>query len=138
VVIDRVAVCRYRSSEEAPDQLFANPANWRIHPKAQQDALAGALDQVGWVQQVPVNRRTGFVVDGHAWVALALTRGEATVPVLSMSSSTLTRRRWSSRPSTRSARWPGATARDFGHSWQAARSTRSYSPAAMSSTSSGT
>jgi len=22
------------SGEEAPDQLLANPANWRIHPKA--------------------------------------------------------------------------------------------------------
>ncbi len=70
------------SGEEAPDQLLANPANWRIHPKAQQDALAGALDAVGWVQQVLVNRRSGFVVDGHARVALALTRGEVTVPVL--------------------------------------------------------
>jgi len=70
------------SGEEASDQLLANPANWRIHPKAQQDALAGALDQVGWVQQVMVNRRTGFVVDGHARVALALRRGEPTVPVL--------------------------------------------------------
>jgi hypothetical protein len=30
------------SGQEAPDQLLANPANWRIHPKAQQDALAGA------------------------------------------------------------------------------------------------
>ena len=45
--------------EEAPDQLLANPTNWRIHPEAQQDALAGALDAVGWVQQVLVNRRTG-------------------------------------------------------------------------------
>lgn len=70
------------SGEEAPDQLLANPANWRIHPKAQQDAIAGALDAVGWVQQVLVNRRTGFVVDGHARVALALTRGEPSVPVL--------------------------------------------------------
>jgi DNA modification methylase len=70
------------TGEEAPDKLLANPANWRIHPKAQQDALAGALDQVGWVQQVLVNRRSGFVVDGHARVALALSRGEATVPVL--------------------------------------------------------
>ena len=70
------------SGEEAPDQLLANPANWRIHPKAQQDALAGALDAVGWVQQVLVNRRSGFVVDGHARVALALSRGEAAVPVL--------------------------------------------------------
>jgi hypothetical protein len=70
------------AGEEAPDQLLANPANWRIHPKAQQDALAGALDAVGWVQQVLVNRRTGFVVDGHARVALALSRGEPSVPVL--------------------------------------------------------
>ncbi len=59
------------SGEEAPDQLLANPANWRIHPKAQQEALAGVLDQVGWVQQVLVNRRTGHVVDGHLRVALA-------------------------------------------------------------------
>ena len=70
------------SGEEAPDRLAANPRNWRIHPKTQQAALAGALDEVGWVQQVMVNQRTGFVVDGHARVALALTRGEAAVPVL--------------------------------------------------------
>jgi hypothetical protein len=70
------------SGEEAPDQLLANPANWRIHPKAQQDALAGALDAVGWVGQVLVNRNTGFVVDGHARIALALSRGEPSVPVL--------------------------------------------------------
>jgi len=68
------------SGEEAPDQLLANPANWRIHPKAQQEALAGALDQVGWVQQVLVNRRSGFVADGHAKVALALASCQAGVP----------------------------------------------------------
>lgn len=68
--------------EEAPDQLLANPRNWRIHPKAQQDALAGALDQVGWVQQVIVNRRTGMLVDGHLRVELAISRNEPTVPVV--------------------------------------------------------
>src|SRR3990170_3494486 len=70
------------SGEEAPDQLLANPANWRIHPKAQQEALAGVLGQVGWVQQVLVNRRTGHVVDGHLRVALALRQEAPTVPVL--------------------------------------------------------
>jgi DNA modification methylase len=70
------------SGEEAPDQLLANPANWRIHPRAQQDALAGALDQVGWVQQVMVNQRTGFVVDGHARIEEAISRGEPSVPVV--------------------------------------------------------
>ncbi|HEY8636961.1 MAG TPA: DNA methyltransferase [Candidatus Limnocylindrales bacterium] len=70
------------SGEQAPDQLLANPGNWRLHPRNQQAALAGALDTVGWVQQVMVNRRTGFVVDGHARVALAISRNEPSVPVL--------------------------------------------------------
>jgi hypothetical protein len=68
--------------EEAPDQLLANPRNWRIHPKAQQDALAGVLDQVGWVQDVIVNQQTGHVVDGHARVAIAISRSEPSVPVV--------------------------------------------------------
>lgn len=68
--------------EEAPDQLLANPRNWRIHPKAQQEALAGLLGQVGWVQDVIVNRRTGHVVDGHLRVALAISRDEPVVPVV--------------------------------------------------------
>ena len=65
-----------------PDQLLANPANFRVHPKAQQEALAGVLDQVGWVQNVLVNQRTGHVVDGHLRVGLAISRGEPSVPVL--------------------------------------------------------
>src|ERR1035437_4831985 len=68
------------SGEEAPDQLIANPANWRIHSGAQRDALRGSLDTVGGVATVLVNRRTGFVVDGHARVEEALSRHEATVP----------------------------------------------------------
>lgn len=66
---------------EAADQLLANPKNWRIHPKAQQDALAGVLDEVGWVQNILVNKRTGYVIDGHARVGLAISRGETEVPV---------------------------------------------------------
>ena len=67
--------------EEAPDQLLANPANWRIHPKAQQAALAGVLGEVGWVQSVIVNQRTGHLVDGHMRVSLALRDGVSAVPV---------------------------------------------------------
>ncbi len=70
------------SGEEAPGQLLANPANWRVHPTAQREALAGLLGQVGWVQQVLVNRRTGHVVDGHLRVALAIKQNAASVPVL--------------------------------------------------------
>jgi DNA modification methylase len=70
------------SGEEAPDQLVANPANWRTHPAAQRDALRGSLETVGWVQQVIVNRTTGNVIDGHARIEEALSREEATIPVL--------------------------------------------------------
>jgi DNA modification methylase len=70
------------SGEEAPEQLLANPANWRVHPKEQQRALAGSLSEVGWVQQVLVNRTTGHVVDGHLRVELAISRGESMVPVV--------------------------------------------------------
>lgn len=70
------------SGEESPDQLLSNPRNWRIHPKSQQDALSAVLDNVGWVQHVVVNRSTGFVVDGHLRVALAISKGEPSIPVV--------------------------------------------------------
>lgn len=66
---------------EDPQQLLANPRNWRVHPRAQQDALAGALDEIGFVKSVTVNQRTGFVLDGHLRVALAISRSEPSVPV---------------------------------------------------------
>lgn len=70
------------SGMEAPEQLLANPRNWRVHPKAQETALAAVLDEVGWVQNVIVNQRTGNVVDGHLRVSLAISRGEPSIPVV--------------------------------------------------------
>jgi ParB-like chromosome segregation protein Spo0J len=67
--------------EAAPDQLVANPRNWRIHPTGQQEALLGVLREVGIVQDVLVNRATGFVVDGHLRVMLALREGQPAIPV---------------------------------------------------------
>jgi hypothetical protein len=61
-------------------ELIPNPANWRQHPGYQRAALAGALGEVGWVQQVIVNRTTGRLIDGHLRVELARERGEQ-VPV---------------------------------------------------------
>lgn len=69
------------TGSESPDQLLANPRNWRIHPRSQQRALEAVLDRVGWVSEVLVNRRTGHLVDGHLRVELALSRGEPTVPI---------------------------------------------------------
>lgn len=59
-------------------QFVANPSNWRIHPKAQREALSGVLNEVGWVQNVIVNKTTGNVVDGHARIEEALKRGDDT------------------------------------------------------------
>lgn len=59
-----------------------NPANWRIHPKAQQDALEGVLSEVGWVQDVIVNKRTGNLIDGHLRCQVAARNEEQTIPVV--------------------------------------------------------
>ena len=67
--------------EEPPDQLLANPANWRIHPGPQQAALSGTLSEVGIVQNVIVNKRTGYVVDGHLRISLAMREHQPTIPV---------------------------------------------------------
>jgi DNA modification methylase len=71
-----------RHAEVDPSTLAANPANWRRHPKSQADALAGVLSEVGYVQSVIVNERSGRIVDGHLRVELAVARGEPTIPVV--------------------------------------------------------
>lgn len=67
---------------EDPETLLANPANWRIHPKAQRDALRGILAEVGYVDAILVNDRTGHVIDGHLRTDDAMATGQKTVPVL--------------------------------------------------------
>jgi ParB-like chromosome segregation protein Spo0J len=68
-------------SEEAPDQLLANPKNWRSHPATQADALRGVLNGVGVVQNVLANKRTGYLIDGHLRVMEALKSGQSSIPV---------------------------------------------------------
>jgi len=70
------------SGEEQLDQIMFNPRNWRIHPLSQQDALKGVLEEVGWVQQVIVNKRTGNLIDGHLRCQLAAREGAQTIPVV--------------------------------------------------------
>jgi len=69
------------SGEEQLDQIQFNPRNWRVHPLNQQNALKGVLDEVGWVQEVIVNQRTGHLVDGHLRCQLAAREGAKTIPV---------------------------------------------------------
>jgi DNA modification methylase len=56
----------------APDQLLANPLNFRKHPMKQRQALADAIAEVGFIRSVTVNKRTGNLIDGHerVWQAL--------------------------------------------------------------------
>ena len=70
------------TGEEDPTQLLAHPNNWRVHPQAQREALAGVMRDVGWVQQVIVNRQTGHLIDGHLRVDEAMRNDEQIVPVV--------------------------------------------------------
>lgn len=70
------------SGTEDPQDLLANPYNWRIHTQAQRAVLAGTLDEIGWIQQIIVNRTTGHIVDGHLRASLAIERGEPAIPVI--------------------------------------------------------
>ena len=68
-------------AEIDPRLLTPHPQNWRTHPQTQDAALTGSLTDLGWIRSITVNETTGHIVDGHARLALALARGEATVPV---------------------------------------------------------
>lgn len=88
VVQDELAVVErsYRNrivgyGEESPDELLANPYNFRVHPTEQAEALRGLLERVGWVQSVVKNNVTGHLVDGHLRVMDALRANEPLLPV---------------------------------------------------------
>jgi hypothetical protein len=70
-----------RHADVPPAELVAHPLNARRHPKHQADALSGVLSQVGLVQSVIVNERTGRMLDGHLRAELAVARNEPSVPV---------------------------------------------------------
>jgi hypothetical protein len=59
-------------SEERLDQLLANPRNFRFHPDNQQQALAGSIDEVGFIRSLSVNKNSGAIIDGHARVAILM------------------------------------------------------------------
>jgi len=67
--------------EEPPEQLLANPRNFRVHERFQQDALSGVLESVGVVQNVICNRTTGHLIDGHLRVTLAMRANQPSIPV---------------------------------------------------------
>jgi hypothetical protein len=78
---------------EDPSQLLANDMNWRTHPAFQRNVVQGALQDIGWISEVIVNKRTGeewddiggrfeeTVIDGHLRVLLAMNASQTAVPV---------------------------------------------------------
>lgn len=70
------------TGEEDPEQLLANPNNWRIHPDDQKKVLGGIFNEVGWVQNIIVNRTTGHIIDGHLRAKLAIEKNQKAVPVV--------------------------------------------------------
>jgi len=66
---------------EIIDNILFNPKNWRYHPKYQAEALTGVLEQVGMVQTVIINQRTGNLVDGHLRCQIYAREGEMEIPV---------------------------------------------------------
>lgn len=73
------------------DQALANPDNWRIHPYEQQQALQGVLVDVGIVQNIIVNLRSGpewpdsergveTFIDGHLRASEGLKQGQKSWP----------------------------------------------------------
>jgi hypothetical protein len=67
--------------EVAPNELIANDRNFRVHPRAQKAALAGAIAEIGFLRSLTVNKRSGRIIDGHLRLELALDKGEPTIPV---------------------------------------------------------
>jgi len=65
-----------------PKTLTPNPSNWRVHPPAQREALAGVLEEVGWAGALLWNERTERLVDGHLRLDVALRENRDAVPVL--------------------------------------------------------
>lgn len=64
------------------NSLKANPKNWRTHPRAQQNAMRGVLEEIGYADALLVRELedgTLELIDGHL---RAETTPEALVPVL--------------------------------------------------------
>ena len=65
-----------------PNQLTPHPKNPRSHGANQRRYVEAALEEVGWVREVVVNHRTGYVVDGHLRLEQALANDETEVPAV--------------------------------------------------------
>lgn len=66
-----------------PDQLTGHPLNHRLHPERQREVVADSIRTLGFVKSVLVNKRTGYVLDGHErlWQALDAKRSQPNIKI---------------------------------------------------------
>lgn len=64
-----------------PKTLLENPLNFRVHSQRQQEIMVGALDEIGWIEPIIVNKNTGNMINGHMRLGLAIKSKEQGVPV---------------------------------------------------------
>lgn len=80
------------SGTEKPGDLVPHDMNFRRHPDAQGDTVGGSLDELGWIDEVLVNLRTGeewpaeqrnvkTIINGHLRWELAVKNKEPEIPV---------------------------------------------------------
>jgi hypothetical protein len=65
----------------SPGSLIANELNPKMHPDRQINALVRAIDEVGFIAPVIIDRNNGIVA-GHARVLAALKVGITTIPAV--------------------------------------------------------
>lgn len=63
--------------EEYPEKLAPHGSNYRLHGSYQRALVEEALEIIGWIQDVVVNKTTGNVLDGHLRRDLAILHNEA-------------------------------------------------------------
>jgi len=64
-----------------PLTLKAHPKNFRTHANQQRRLMEAALDELGHVGEIVVNRNSRRILNGHLRVELAIGRAEEAVPV---------------------------------------------------------
>lgn len=62
------------------DTIVPNPNNPKEHPEYQKRVLGGLIEEVGVIQNIIVNERTGHLVDGECRYFLGLENGEKSLP----------------------------------------------------------
>lgn len=79
----RNRIIRYETVD--PRELTPHPRNFRHHPPEQRSALGAVLADVGLIDAVIVNERSGYIVNGNLRHQLAIERGETALPVIFVS-----------------------------------------------------